>query len=102
VADFLILDRNFPRAILFCIMEAENSLHSITGSPMDSYQNEAERRMGLLHSELVFASMEEMIEMGLHEYLDTFQTRLNKVDDAIRSSFFSMEPTKMQGGGAVQ
>jgi uncharacterized alpha-E superfamily protein len=43
-----------------------------------------------------------MIEMGLHEYLDTFQTRLNKVDDAIRSSFFSMEPTKMQGGGAVQ
>ena len=68
----------------------------------DLFVNEAERRMGLLHSELVFASMEEMIEMGLHEYLDTFQTRLNKVDDAIRSSFFSMEPTKMQGGGAVQ
>jgi uncharacterized alpha-E superfamily protein len=102
VADFLILDRSFPRAILFCIMVAEDSLHAITGSPMDSYQNEAERRMGLLHSELVYASLEEIIDIGLHEYLDRFQTRLNRVDDAIRSSFFSMEPVKAKGGGAAQ
>ena len=102
VASFLILDRNFPRAILFCIMVAENSLHAITGSPMDSYQNEAERRMGLLHSELVFASIDEIIDIGLHEYLDKFQTRLNRVDDAIKRSFFSMEPAKVKGGGASQ
>src|SRR5690606_34301549 len=102
VADFLILDRSFPRAILFCIMVAEDSLHAITGSPIDSYQNEAERRMGLLHSELVYASIDEIIDIGLHEYLDAFQTRLNRVDDAIRSSFFSMEPVKAKGGGAAQ
>src|SRR6266571_7497522 len=33
VADFLMLDREFPRAMHYCLVHAEESLHAISGSP---------------------------------------------------------------------
>jgi uncharacterized alpha-E superfamily protein len=47
VADFLILDRLFPRAIHYCLIKAEESLHAITGSPVNTFQNQAEQRQPL-------------------------------------------------------
>src|SRR5439155_18869648 len=34
VCNFLVMDREFPRAIHFCIRTADQSLHSITGTPL--------------------------------------------------------------------
>lgn len=89
---FLILDRDFPRSILYCIIRSEQSLHAITGSPIGTFQNEAERMLGRLHAELNYARIDEIILDGLHEYLDNFQTELNLVGDSIRETFFSMRP----------
>ena len=100
VVQFLLLDRNFPRAILYCVLMAESSLHSITGTPAGTFRNEAERRMGRLHAELTYARLDEIIKQGLHEYLDKFQTELNSVDDSISSTFFTVgsEASRKIGG----
>lgn len=100
VVQFLLLDRNFPRAILYCVLMAESSLHSITGTPAGTFRNEAERRMGRLHAELTYARLDEIIKSGLHEYLDRFQTELNSVDDSISSTFFTVgaEASRKIGG----
>jgi uncharacterized alpha-E superfamily protein len=102
VVQFLLLDRNFPRAILYCVIYAESSLHSITGTPAGTFHNEAERRMGRLHAELNYASIEEIIKSGLHEYLDIFQTDLNKVGDAIMDTFLAVSPAASKSVGGIE
>ncbi|HSC34426.1 MAG TPA: alpha-E domain-containing protein [Thermodesulfobacteriota bacterium] len=92
VVQFLLLDRHFPRAILYCVLMAEASLHSITGTPAGMFRNEAERRMGRLHAELTYARIDDIIKKGLHEYLDNFQTELNSVGDSIKDTFFVLSP----------
>jgi uncharacterized alpha-E superfamily protein len=92
VADFLILDREFPRATHYCVIKAEESLHAISGSPGGTFQNTAEQRLGRLRSDLDYAQIEEVIAYGMHEFLDTFQEKLNHVGDAIFETFFALRP----------
>jgi uncharacterized alpha-E superfamily protein len=85
---FLVLDQTFPRAMLYCITKSEESLHDITGTPIGSYVNMAEQKIGALRSELAFTGEEDIIRQGLHEFIDTFQDRVNKVNEAIYKTFF--------------
>lgn len=89
VAEFLILDREFPRAIHYCLSRAEESLHAISGSPLNTFANPAEQQLGRIRSELDYTSVPDIILRGLHEYLDDLQVRLNLADDLIRETFFS-------------
>ncbi|HVZ33874.1 MAG TPA: alpha-E domain-containing protein, partial [Polyangiaceae bacterium] len=56
VARFLLLNRQFPRSILYCVSEAQLSLHALTGTPVKSSANRAERLMGRLQSNLSYTS----------------------------------------------
>ncbi len=98
VADFLILDREFPRAMHYCIIKAEESLHTISGSPSGTFQNPAEQRLGRLRSELDYAQIDEIIHAGLHEFLDGFQARLDRVGDGIFETFFALRPVAVLPG----
>lgn len=90
VVKFLMLDHEFPRAMLYCIGRSEESLHDITGTPRGSYSNVAEQRLGSLRSDLAFTGAEDIIRRGLHEFIDDFQIKLNAVDNAIYTTFFEM------------
>ncbi len=92
VADFLILNRDFPRSVLYCLDRATLSLHAITGSSEDAFSNKAEQGLGRLLGELNYTQIEEIIHEGLHEFLDKLQDRLNWIDDAIYESFFTLRP----------
>ena len=90
VVEFLLLDHEFPRSVRFCLGHAEYSLHAITGTPMGTYRNKAEQRLGQLSSELSYTSSSEIIDSGLHEFLDSLQGKLNELDDAINETFFAL------------
>jgi len=92
VADFLILNREFPRSILSCLDRAAFSLHAITGTSEDGFSNKAEQGLGRLLGELNYTQIDEIIYDGLHEFLDKLQNRLNWIDDALYESFFTMRP----------
>jgi uncharacterized alpha-E superfamily protein len=92
VVKFLVLDREFPRAVLHCLTRANESLHAISGTYTGSFCNLAEQRLGQLRAELAYTQAEEVIASGLHEFVDDFQRRLNLVGDAIYESFFAMRP----------
>jgi uncharacterized alpha-E superfamily protein len=101
VAEFLILDREFPRSVHFCLIKAEQSLHSITGTHLGTFRNAAEQRLGQVCSELAYARIEDVISAGLHEFLDGLQTKLNQVGDAIFDSFFALRPMQRAAYGRV-
>jgi len=90
VTEFLLLDREFPRSIRSCLLRAEQSLHAITGSPIGTFQNPAEQQLGRLRSDFDFARIDEIIDFGLHEYLDNFQSRLLNVGKTIFDGFFAV------------
>jgi len=96
VAEFLILNREFPRSIHFCLLRGERSLHAVTGSSLDTFTNTAEQLLGRLRSEISYARIGEIIKFGLHEYLDTFQAKLNQVGMALSDTFFAQRPVPLQ------
>ena len=90
VASFLILDNDFPRSIRHCINKARICLERImNGGPGGS--NPAAKLLGRLKADLEYTDIEDVIQQGMHEYLDSLQTRLNQVDMAIGASFFNIK-----------
>lgn len=100
VAEFLIFDRQFPRAMHFCLTKAEESLLAVTGGAKGAYTNPAEQRLGRLRAKLDYGAIDEVLTGagGLHGFVDGFQTRLNRSSDAIHDTFFALRP----GGGAAE
>ncbi len=92
IVEFLVLDREFPRAIHYCVGSAETSLHLISGTPMGTFSNEAEMHLGRVCADLNYVKVREIIKRGLHEFLDDVQVRLNLVGDAVENSFFALQP----------
>ena len=92
VAEFLLLDLDFPRSVRFCLVNAEESLRSISGTPRGSYASPAEQQLGRLRSELDYANVQEIIRVGLHEFLDGFEAKLNNLGEAFFQVFLQMSP----------
>ncbi|WP_163712204.1 alpha-E domain-containing protein [Mangrovibacterium lignilyticum] len=90
IANFLILDKEFPRSMLLCLEHTALSLKMISGKN-SGYSNLAEKEVGILTSQLEYADINDIIKTGMHEYLDNFQIKLNNVSSAIADSFFSIE-----------
>ena len=99
VAEFLLLDREFPRSVQFCLHLADVSLRTITGTQGETFSNPAEQMLGRLGSMLAYSGIEEIVTAGLHEFLDQLQRDLNTVDDAIHDGFFALRPAAATIGG---
>jgi uncharacterized alpha-E superfamily protein len=98
VAEFLLLDRYFPRSIRHCLLEAQDSLRILSDSSVGNFANSAEQRLGRLTSSFNYAAVSEIIAAGLHQFLDSFQRDLNEVGDAIFATFFARRPDFDPGG----
>ncbi len=89
VAQFLVLDPHFPRSIHFCIHTAARSLADITS--MLGVACAAKDEMAKLCASIDNASMNEILNNGLHEFIDMFQFNLNVIDEVLYQSFFNLE-----------
>lgn len=96
IVEFLVLDREFPRAVHYCLIDADESLHAISGTPSGTFSNAGEQRLGQLRSELAFTDVSDIITAGLHEFLDGLQQRLIRVGEAIHGTFFVAPAARAQ------
>ncbi len=89
IYQFLILDQDFARSIYYCLQRSLTYLKLISGeSSRIRFSNQAEKMMGKLKSELDYADIQEIFERGVHQYLDTLQTKLNEIDNTLYDTFF--------------
>lgn len=98
VVRFLFFQSDFPRSVKYCLRECDASLHAVTMTPPGSYSNLAERQLGMLRAEIEYADVNEIVQVGLHEYIDAFQLKLNKLGDTIMNSLFMVQTPR---SGAV-
>ena len=90
VAEFMILDTEFPRSINSCILNADRSLHAISGTPTGTAHNQAEETLYQLHSDLNQAKIDEIMIGGLHEFLEQFQSDINLAGQSIYDTYFDL------------
>lgn len=96
VVAFLILDRQFPRSMHFCLMRADDALRSIFGSGPTFYSNEAERLLGQMKSNMDYTTLDNIVQQGVHEFVDGFQIQLNQLGNEIHAAFFGGNGQKSQ------
>ncbi|MCW5852270.1 MAG: alpha-E domain-containing protein [Anaerolineae bacterium] len=89
VADFLLLDRAFPRSVLFCLEQTRRALALISGHPLERPGNAAERALGRLYADLTYLDLRDALG-NLHGYLDELIPRLAHLGDAITQSYFTI------------
>ncbi len=89
ITEFLILEKEFPRSILFCLQKADFSLRKISGNQSSGFANKAEKKLGSLRSDLEFADINDIFTGGLHEYLDDLQKKISEISNGIYDTYFN-------------
>ncbi len=87
VAEFLLLDDNFPRSVRFCVTGLNRAVRRISGVAEGHFCNDAEKLTGRFLAELQFSTVNEIFEIGLHKYLDEAQSKLNRVGEALFQAY---------------
>lgn len=83
VAELLILRDDMPRSLHFCMNGVVKNLDLIANNLSD----ETQRQAGLLHAELHYARVEDILEQGLHEWLTDFMDRIYLLGNGISKDF---------------
>ena len=102
VAEFLLLNEDFPRSVRFCVDECNHALRKISGVAGGRFSNDAEKLAGRLLSELQFATIDEIFEAGLHDYLDRLQGKLNDIGVALFNAYIVQNFTNLEDEIMVQ
>lgn len=92
IVEFLVLDKNFPRSIYYCIRQAELSLYQISGNQItNGYSNHAEKEITRLRHEIEFTEVGDIFKKALHPYLDEFQIKNNITAKEIFNTYFDLK-----------
>ena len=83
VAELLILRMDMPRSLHFCLNGVVKNLALIANRE----SAETSRLAGLLHSQLHYARIEDILDEGLHEYLTNFMDRIYEIGDGVSRDF---------------
>jgi uncharacterized alpha-E superfamily protein len=87
VAELLILRDDMPRSLHACM----NFIYETLEWLCDAHTREIERAAGELHAKLHYGRTEDIIALGLHEYLMDFLERISKLGDEISRHFLVPE-----------
>ncbi len=89
VVEYLLLSRDFPRAVLFCVNRGLQSLDMLS-DPAAAVRPEHPRRLlGRLSADLEYLAIAEVLGPQMGAFLDQLLDRLNQTGDALARAFFS-------------
>ncbi|MEJ3405335.1 alpha-E domain-containing protein [Rathayibacter sp. YIM 133350] len=87
-AEFLLLDRLFPRSVMFSVSRAEEYLHELgPSSGRVGVQDVAQRALGQIRAELEFRPIASIVA-ELPEQMEELQAGLSITSQAIRERYF--------------
>lgn len=90
VAEYLLLNREFPRAVAFCLNRCQAVVSTFTPDASSAGPH-PQRTLGRLCADLEYADIFELLNGDFHGYLSDILTRLNQVGDDITRSFFNTQ-----------
>jgi len=97
VAEFLVLSDSFPRSLRYCLEALEHSLERIGGGRLEPAPepSEAEGDFAFLRGELGRLSIDDVIERGLHEFLEDAQAVIARLAAHVYDTFMHHPPVDL-------
>jgi uncharacterized alpha-E superfamily protein len=89
---FLMLSVTFPRSVRFCLHEVDHALHRLSGAPVGTFANAAERTSGRLASSLDFSGASELAAEGAANIGVRIGREINELSASITSAYFPRIP----------
>lgn len=89
VVEFLLLEPDLPRSVVYCLSAAQRLLEDLSGGR----PSRAVRRVGRASASLQYRDVAELFEVGLHPFLEEAQARVAQIADAVADEFFRQHPT---------
>ena len=86
-AEFLLLDRLFPRSILFSVTRAEQCMRDLDRGDRVGVTDQAMRLLGQIRSELEYRPIADIID-ELPNHMDNVQAATSATSEAIRQRYF--------------
>jgi uncharacterized alpha-E superfamily protein len=86
-AEFLLLDRLFPRSILFSVTRAEQCMRDLDRGDRVGVTDQAQRLLGQIRSELEYRPIADIID-ELPKHMDNVQAATSATSEAIRQRYF--------------
>jgi uncharacterized alpha-E superfamily protein len=83
VTELLILRDDMPRSLHFCMNGVVKNLDLVA----NSLSNETQRQAGLLHAQLHYGRVEDILADDLHQWLTDFMDRIYLLGDGISKDF---------------
>lgn len=87
-AEFLLLDRLFPRSVVFALNRAERCLDELGPETRAGFQNEAQRLIGRTRAELEYRSLADVVA-DLPEEMERLQRTCAAATDAVTRRYFA-------------
>src|SRR5207248_4156957 len=91
VLEFLLLNPTFPQSVRYSLGAAWAALETIARATDDESAPPV-RALGLLSARLEHASVDEVIEFGLKEFLTSIQYDIAQVSERLTREFFLYAP----------
>jgi uncharacterized alpha-E superfamily protein len=88
ITAFLVLQKDFPRSIRFCVDKLHSAVCGIRVSNGQQVPSLPERIVGRLGAQLEYASIDEILSEGLSGYLAKIVTTVNDSALALQKSYF--------------
>lgn len=88
IAQFLILQNDYPRSIRFCVEQARETIEGIRISNGQRTPSAPERILGRLGSQLEYADMGEILSEGLTPFLKRIEDTANEAGLQLQRAYF--------------
>ncbi|MBK9927541.1 MAG: alpha-E domain-containing protein [Anaerolineales bacterium] len=90
VVEYLLLDHEFPRGVLFCLNRCQRTLDAIGEDPTVPVRPDSPRRvLGRLNADLEYLDIHDVLGENMDPFLSKFLTRLNSIGDEIARTYFN-------------
>lgn len=87
-AEFLLLDRLFPRSVVFALRRAEQCLENIETGGRRGFENEGQRLLGRIRSELEYRSIADVAE-DLPHAMERLQRTCAQATEVVTRRYFA-------------
>jgi uncharacterized alpha-E superfamily protein len=88
-AEFLLLDRLFPRSVVFALNRAEQCVDNLEASGQRAgFQNEAQRLLGRMRAELEYRSLADLMD-DLPAQMERLQRTCAQATEAVTRRYFA-------------
>ena len=92
VLDLLMFNPSFPRSLKFSVSAMRRHYSDATRETPSARRVSALRQMMLLELDIDTLDVDQVVAHGLHEFIDSFQDRLNQINDAVARDVFTVLP----------